>query len=873
MTHALHFFPVRRQKILQRTRIVTEALRDSPALIILHAGGGAGKSVAAAQIATEFVRTRESAHETASPVSAVWIRHDPDENTEQAFWFRILTSLDQAGLVPEGSTLKDLVRGGLSSATRQTIIAAVAELSGHILLVIDDAHHVLTAPIEESLVHALANTHNLSAIITTHHAPAILSSTSVRLQLPIRIITSDDLALTRDDIGELAQLRLPSHTEEHRNELANQVHSRTQGWPIATDALIIESGSAHTPINTARRGSFIREHVDRLLANASDEARLALCASSQFEEFSAELLARMLELQPTQIDALITTSFEGSLGYWVDESNTRWYRHHELLRTELNSRAEQVIGPAKLQEIYSRSISGLRDTRPRFAKQAAIHAEAWGQLAELLVEDLELVLHRQRPQTWLEKVPADVRAQYPVIAAFALIDEYAFPSGRFRQMIAGLKLLASRSLAKETEQDGLPGITAATLRMVTARLGGLNDLAVKMSDRLRQLLTDLPGEDVAHRGHALELASTQLVVTLLHTGRVSEADSTLEHLLSARCRLRERSVAHATSLSAWARAWQGDLHGARVRLREARLLTVPVGWQSSYLGTGYRLASALSALELAQTVEAGEHLEALHEHEPTIEHWPFLTYVSTLVTESRLGPEEALSALDRQLQRRRGRATTMASTARMLQVLRMRLAWQTGQILAREKRPNNHDAGSVYVALSRSENDVALGLALSTSRLPAFVGNHRGRAELLLLQAESARRLGDTQTATEAASSASRLMAERGLNLPMRAIPRESAEHLVQLVPSLPFSFSSSGSPSQISPLTPAELNAFHMVVHTGSVRAAARELFLSPETVKTYMKQVYRKLRVRTRADAIRVASEARLFAVHSDHSSNTVR
>lgn len=867
MAPALSFFPALRKQTLPRPRIVAHALSGSPALVLLKAGGGAGKSIAASHIATEFVRANQSSEQSAERAFAVWVRMTPDDNSETAFWLQVVSTIDRADLVPNHSTMRELVRGGFASATRDIIASAFAEMPAHLLVVIDDAHHALTPQVEESLVDVMASISTLSVVVATRRTPSILTSTSTRLKVPVKALTSDDLAFTEQEIADLAELRVPELSATHRKELARQNYRITKGWPIAVDALIMENHLAQDPASTWRPGSFVRDYVDRLLSESDPSAREVLFASSLFEEVTLDLLAHMLEQPVEHIEALIDKGTEDSFGYWIDDSRVRWYRHQELIRVELGTRANSAIEPAALQRMYQRAAEWLEMIRPDYAKVAAINAGAWDLLTRLLVTDLEISFHRRREHVWMEKIPSTVREQYPVIGAFALLNEYAFPSGKYRQMVAGLRLLASRTLAKESAVEGITGLVAATIRMIASRLGGLGDLATQLTDRVQHILEQFPSDDAEELKHVLEVSWAQLVVTQLHLGRFSKADAVLEHFLASTNPLRDRNQAHGTALAAWSHAWQGHMQQAQSRFSEGQALSLPLGWQSSYLGAGYRIAGAVIALEQDRLNEAQGHLDALSEHESTIEHWPFLTYISTLLAESRKGPGEALSFLDEQLRRREGRSRLLAHTARMLETLRMRLAWQSGQILAKSKRNVRPDAGVVYTALSRGENDIALGLSLSASRLPVYAGNHRARAELLLLQAESARRLGKSNEVAESAELAASLMADHGLVLPMRSIPHESAHALATLVPSLPVAYSSRGTARAIEPLTPAELSALQAVIQAGSVRAAADQLFLSPSTVKSYIKHAYRKLGVNSRSEAIRVASEAQLFTVHAEN------
>src|SRR5690606_6194039 len=120
----------------------------------------------------------------------------------------------------------------------------------------------------------------------------------------------------------------------------------------------------------------------------------------------------------------------------------------------------------------------------------------------------------------------------------------------------------------------------------------------------------------------------------------------LEPMRTWRESLQPKCRAHAASLSAWAATMIGDTRLARVFLSECESLDVPVNWRNSYIGAGYRFASAIAALERSDVDAAQSHVDAMRDHEATIEHWPYLVYVQALITETTVGPAAAHKYLD-----------------------------------------------------------------------------------------------------------------------------------------------------------------------------------------------------------------------------------
>lgn len=833
-----------------------QALAGDPAVIVVRGAAGSGKSVLAQQAAERFA---------ARGGTAVWVRFAPDDFGPEMVWHRIFSTIWDAGLAPEGSRVAALAAGGLMSSTPHIMSQAFAELPQPLLLVLDDLRsgtekHKDPA-LDASLLDGLETSAGLTMLITSRGSFEGLTSPAARTRVPVREIIGAELALSLEDTERVVEMRLTSMPPGERPAFAKAIHAQTHGWPLVAHSIIVEHTEVGHVGSATKLSNPVRDITDQVLEASKPEVREMLCASAILDEISVDAFAQMLEVPSDEAERLLTSSFEASFGYWEDESGTRWYRHHDLIRDELRIRAATIIGPERLKAMGARAATAIGQRRSALAVQAALIGESWEFLSDHLVNLTDFALKRARPATWLSDIPESVRRDYPVLAAFALLDEYAFPAGRVGQVLAGFRLLADRTLAAESMREGMPGLIAATLRMIAGRLSGRDKLATNMVERVVAAIGEATGEQPEAENRARDTATTQAAVTLMHAGRFLEADGVLEPLHIWKARALPRSTAHATALSAWSSAMQGEMREAKRFEREALALNLPLGWRDSYIGTGYRVAAAFAALELGDPDQAERHLAALAEHEATIEHWPFLATVQAYIVETRNGPGEALQRLERELARRRGRFAPLAATTDMLKTHRARLQWKSGQALSHGLRRKSLDQRAIYVALSRNENAKAARLAAALLADRAYTRHARSRAELLLLEAEALTRSGNVEAARGSARPAADIMAEYGFTLPMRVLSRATAEELAVEIPQLTAAHAGPDAVREVTPLTAAERRALLAVVEHGSIAAAAAALFLSPETVKGHIKLVYRKLGVNNRDEAIRVATQARLL------------
>lgn len=870
-----HFFPIPRYRPIARPRLITEILRSDPAIICFTGGAGSGKSVAALEVADRL---------TADGATGVWFSVSRDDRDFADFWLHLLELFARAGLLPPDSNAAELRLGGLDAITDEAVAHAFSDalnsLATSVVVVIDDLHLTESDRVSESLMRVVERTPRLRLITTSRGTHPALSGIEAQVRVPVREVREDELALTESEINALVAARINTLGEAERDAFSAAIHRETRGWPLAAHALLVEHAN-HSETNMAgSRERFIRAYVTRLVANHTPGVRRALWVSSLVEETSPQLLAAMLgDTAAADVHTLFEEADESGLVFWDDIDGTRWYRHHHLIRDELLRQAQRELSPQLRTTYYRRAAEALRSIRPGAAINAAIQGEAWGLLSELLLESVTVRLTRaRRPgDPSLQDIPAAVRATNPVLAAFALIDEYAYPRGRFMSVLKGLSLLSGPSMAAASEQPGLHGVVASVLRMAAARLSGNEELSLRMADQADVALQGLDANEAARYAGNLARASTQRAITYLYAHRFDDAELSLLRFQSYQPTvagdIAYYHLAHRASLDAFVAAWRGRMHETAQRIAQCETIFMPMGWRSSYIGTGYRVAAAFATLEHGEWGEdslgaALEHLDALAEHEPTIEHWPYLVWLRTVITELQHGPQEALARLDGQLAERRKRFRVPTTPRDELQALRTRLIWQSGRVELKAVRAYRANLPSLYAAISQRDYPRARAIASGLLSDPKLIGFPRRRAELLLLNAYLALETNDEAVGAEMATLAAATLTEQGLTLPYRVVPQAAVEHFSALLPSLRPTLAAQlpnapneSSGATIGALTAAETRALAALAEHGTVPAASAALFLSPNTVRKQLKGCYRKLGVNSKADAIRVAREEGLL------------
>lgn len=153
----------------------------------------------------------------------------------------------------------------------------------------------------------------------------------------------------------------------------------------------------------------------------------------------------------------------------------------------------------------------------------------------------------------------------------------------------------------------------------------------------------------------------------------------------------------------------------------------------------------------------------------------------------------------------------------------------------------------------------------------------RGLLEARLLRGAVAAGLGDHATADLNVDLAFIGMARTGSRAPLRMVPagvlvslaeralqREHSEEVRRLIEQT--RRATDGAPSAIEPLSIRERLVLAEAQRGATVSAIAAAMYISPNTVKTHLRRVYRKLGVTTREEAIRRARTLGLHEITRD-------
>ncbi|WP_157802338.1 LuxR C-terminal-related transcriptional regulator [Diaminobutyricimonas aerilata] len=843
---------------LSRRRLVDrieEGVRDG--LVIVRGPAGCGKTLAVADWAAHADR------------AGVWVSLRDDTASRFALWEHVIRSV-----------------GGVRAADALAAIDGRSELHLHSALaelfepepqtiVLDDGQFIADSGVYDDIAWLVRSTR--SSVVLLSRAVAPLESGGAAVRIGPMLIGADELAFTRDESAALlsARIRMPA-------ELRDAVYEHLEGWPLATRAVELEFArrGPETSLEDAvgRVAETVMAEQPAMPASLADLTLLAFATRVVVAEWLTLDLAQALAPDADATTLLRELEREG-LGSWSESSSGAVFRFQPFVRTALLTRSESH-DPAEqraLRRAYARwaDVAG----HPVLAGRQAVALTDWAFLAHLSQRHFRriMVLHRSEWSELMGAVPFDQLLRHPVLGA-VLIQLLNADSGATDRM-RGIATVLLTGLAPLREHGSTPDrIWRNASALAAERISGRYSAAATTAQRLATLVEALtPLEMDAVEGF-LPILHVHLGTTRLYAGDLVGAVSHLDEAL----RLENDSQwahLHARSLLALIAALRGELPLAARHADEVEALIRIPGWRGTYSAAGFHLARALIHIEAFDGTAARAELAQLERHYHTIEHWPLMTAVDALTSLVDGGAAAAAAALPARIRKRSRRSQTSAVMRDLLAATQADLLLAGGESGAAERalgHADHRDGVTVVLAAARTalaRGDDARAISLTERLVGADGASPRTLASLLLVRAVARERSGRAGEALLALEQALDVLETHDLRVPLALVPRARLKSLAVSLPTgpsrrlralleeTPALIPLASVSTSAARLTPREIAVLEQLTGDASVRQIADTLFVSPNTVKSQLRSLYRKLGVSTREEAVSVASASGLL------------
>jgi LuxR family maltose regulon positive regulatory protein len=802
------------------------------------------------------------------------------------FWLSVLDSLRQTGAgserVRELTAAPDM--DGANVVGR--LLEDLSSLREPLWLVIDDLHELQADQASRHMELLLGTAPpELRFVLLTRH-DLRLGLHRLRVEGELTEIRGEDLRFTLEEsraLLEAAGVRLSD------GALGSLV-ATTEGW--AAGLRLVALSLARHPDPERYAVSFSgreRAVADYLLAEVlerqSAEVRQLLLRTSLLEQVSGPLADRLTG-NSGSYGILARLEDTGAFVVAVDPERT-WFRYHHLFG-DLLALELQRTAPQEVPGLHTIAAEWLAEHGyPVEAIRHAQAAENWGLAARLLADNWFGLYFDGRLATRRELLsgfPASVVAADPELLVLAAADKRAAASLEETERYLGLAARMSASVLEDRRGPFTIALAFERFELARAR----NDLRAVAEEAQRLLASteatefDL-GEEVRTR------VLTDLGIAEMWAGRLEDSERHLEQGLEearriSRPMLELHALAHRALLSVFR-----SMEPVEQRAMQAIELARKHGWEeaapaaaAAYVALAGatvwrgRLREAESWLDLAERVLG-------HDTQPTA---AMLYTIRGLLAFAGGRHAEAAAAYRDAERMERLLVMPHRWTARV-QALKLRLLVRVGETerveralaeMDEEVRETSHmRVVLAALRLARDDPEAAVDVLAPVLDDSTPVGAPGWVIEALLLEAIARDTLGDPGAASRALERALDVAEPGGLLLPFLLCPtaellerqarlRTTHASLIAEVLNLLSGRTPAGRPQDAAalqePLSESELRVLRYLPTNLPGPEIAAELFVSLSTIRTHLRNVYAKLGVHSRTDAVRRARELGLLS-----------
>lgn len=447
-----------------------------------------------------------------------WISLDDSDNDPVRFLAYLIAAIQQS--YPEfGESTNALVHAPQpppGEIILTTLLNEMAAIPTPLILILDDYHTIQTPAIHKNLATWLEHQPAMIHLVLISREDPLLPIARLRARGQLTEIRQDDLRFSKQECADfLNNIMGISISLEDMEALER----RTEGWIAGLQLAAISMQHFHDPsaFIKAFTGSsrFVLDYlVDEVFSRQPNDIQNFLTQTSILERLSGPLCDAVTGDKNSQ-KRLESLEQANLFVVPLDQSRT-WYRYHRLFAELLRHRLRKAERKS-LIDLHNRASQWFeKNNYVAEAVQHALAAQNWERVGQILSQINTEMLNQGEVTTlvrWYSSIPRDVLLSNP-----RLCFDYCWPlllTGHYEE--AGELLAHVEQIAQE-----IPPFLGEilTAQAYLARAQGDHALMVERSQRARLLL---PKESVASRG----LVAINLGLAYWHLGNMKATEEVL----------------------------------------------------------------------------------------------------------------------------------------------------------------------------------------------------------------------------------------------------------------------------------------------------------------------------------------------------------
>lgn len=392
------------------------------------------------------------------------------------------------------------------------------QLSEPVVLVLDDYYQISASEVH-TLVNAIIKRppKSLHVVIITRRDPP-LSLQLLRASSMLAEIRMQQLAFTA---GETHDFIRQSLGDEISDEAIARLHQRAEGWPaalrLATLAVAASNSADALVDNIPGDIHAVREYLlHEVLANRSPEVREYLFCTAFLDRYCAPLCEVVLPGDSRDSVKVTGKEFiklvrESGLFSIALDSRQKWFRYHHLFQAMLREQALAEFGHDEVRKIHVRASRWFEERD--FLEEAILHllqADMLSETAMLIIRNRNTIMNNEqwdRLDGWFRLLPSDMVAARPEL----LLLKARFLRTRGSREESWQTLERAEALLKGTEIDWeLRQELHGSLESSRCYQFYVMSNGSEAVDAARRALELLPDDSLAERGFAFIILAAAL---------------------------------------------------------------------------------------------------------------------------------------------------------------------------------------------------------------------------------------------------------------------------------------------------------------------------------------------------------------------------
>ncbi len=784
-----------------------------------------------------------------------------------------------------------------------TFVNELEELPGEVILVLDDYYSIRGTEVHNLLINLASHWPRPLHLVLISRTEPTIPITSLRAKGKISEIRSQDLRFTPEETAAYLSQAKVAHLSQPALHLLDE---RFEGWPAGLHLAVLSlrsTGSQESVLSalSSKNANITGYLVDEVLTHQAPAVHSFLLKTSILDRFCGALCEAVIgEIDAAWNARACLDWIERSELFLIPLDDRReWYRYHHLFQESLQQRLSAEMTPDQASELHCRASTWLEEQG--LLDEALHHAVAAGDVdlaARQMSAGLCDVLNRgDRPtlERWLHLLPQDAIQRHPellMIRAWVLqflwrLDqqtklvremEELLDSGRGASLPENdLQILRGQIVALKGQAAYINNQTARAIELCRETLAllppswtyvrggmniylGLSMLASGQGPTAERLLLD----EYESYSDKTDTYALYLLVTLgfiyLNTGRLDQTRQIAQVVLQGATRRR------LPILQSWAYHFLGSVCYHRNEL-EAAAQYFTQTFENRYTSQTAAFRDAVAGLALIHQV-IGESSEA----------WQIVESTSQIDLELGGREDERTRSLRARLMLMRG---DLEGAHRWVDTF---IDPPPDRALIWLEEPQVTRARVLMSSGADSDRRSALQILDVLDEIADRTHNVRYKIEILVLRALALDAQGETcqadavlEQAVDLARLGSFIRVFVELGRPMQAMLRRlpKQDDLAETIRRILAAFSEDdknlaasapypplGNSTLVEPLTPRELEVLTLLRGPLSIKEIAHKLHVSYQTVRRHIANLYGKLGVNGRWDAVAKAEELSLIS-----------